>query len=64
MVERARVVLPAADGTQDLEIAAKLGVSRGKVARRRRRFLDSGMPGSERETQGPPRRGVSCDPTP
>ena len=58
MVERARVVLLAADGMQDIEIAAKLGVSRGKVARWRKRFLASGMLGIEREAQRPgrPRR--------
>ena len=38
-VERARVVLLAAAGKQDLEIAAELGITNQKAARWRKRFL-------------------------
>jgi hypothetical protein len=38
-VERARVVLLAAAGKQDLEIAAEIGISNQKAARWRKRFL-------------------------
>ncbi len=38
-VERARVVLLAASGKQDLEIAAEVGISNEKAARWRKRFL-------------------------
>ena len=38
-VERARVVLLAAAGKQDLEIAAEVGISNQKAARWRKRFF-------------------------
>lgn len=43
VVERARIVLRAADGLQDKEIAAELGIQPEKAARWRNRFLDSGL---------------------
>ncbi len=39
-VERARIVLRAADGWQDKDIAADLRVTAQKAARWRKRFLD------------------------
>ena len=42
-VERARVVLLAAAGKQDLEIAAEIGISNQKAARWRKRFLQFGL---------------------
>jgi len=42
-VERARIVLRAADGWQDKEIAAELGFTPEKAARWRSRFLDGGL---------------------
>ena len=48
-VERARVVLLAAAGKQDLEIAAEIGISNQKAARWRKRFLKMGLAGLERE---------------
>jgi hypothetical protein len=42
-VERARVVLLAAAGKQDLEIAAEIGISNQKAARWKRRFLKLGL---------------------
>jgi hypothetical protein len=44
-VERARVVLLAAAGKQDLEIAAEVGISNQKAARWRKRFLKLGLGG-------------------
>ncbi len=43
VVERARIVLRAADGLQDKEIAQELGVTPEKVARWRNRLLDCSM---------------------
>jgi hypothetical protein len=42
-VERARVVLLAAEGETDLEIADKLRIGNHKVARWRKRFLKLGL---------------------
>lgn len=54
-VERARVVLLAADGKQDLEIAAEIGISNQKAARWRKRFLEFGLVGLERDAPRPGR---------
>jgi transposase len=54
LVERARIVLLAAAGRQDKEVAAELGITAHKAARWRNRFLDSGMAGLERDA---PRAG-------
>jgi transposase len=54
-VERARVVLLAAAGKQDLEIASKIGISNQKAARWRRRFLKLGLAGLEKDAPRPGR---------
>jgi transposase len=54
-VERARVVLLAADGKQDLEIAAEIGISNQKAARWRKRFLELGLVGLEKDAPRPGR---------
>ena len=54
MVERARIVLLAASGRQDKEIAAELGISTQKAARWRARFLELGTVGLEKDA---PRSG-------
>jgi len=54
-VERARVVLLAADGKQDLEIAAEIGISNQKAARWRKRFLKLGLVGLEKDAPRPGR---------
>jgi transposase len=54
MVERARIVLLAASGKQDKEVAEELGITAHKVARWRKRFLASGMAGLEKDA---PRSG-------
>src|SRR5215210_2765428 len=54
-VERARIVLLAADGKQDLEIAAEIGISNQKAARWRKRFLKLGLIGLEKDAPRPGR---------
>src|SRR4051812_45791424 len=54
-VERARVVLLAAAGKQDLEIAAEVGISNQKAARWRKRFLNLGLAGLEKDAPRPGR---------
>jgi transposase len=57
-VERAKVVLLAAEGKSDLEIAAGLGISNQKAARWRKRFLRLGLPGLEKDAPRPGRKPV------
>src|SRR6266478_4917354 len=54
-VERARVVLLAAAGKQDLEIASAVGISNQKAARWRKRFLEMGLAGLEKDAPRPGR---------
>ena len=54
-VERARIVLLAAEGQQDLEIAAELGISNQKASRWRKRFLQAGLAGLEKDAPRPGR---------
>ncbi len=54
MVERARIVLLAATGKQDKEVAEELGITAHKAARWRNRFLDLGIAGLEKDA---PRAG-------
>jgi transposase len=54
-VERARIVLLAAEGRQDKEVASMLKVTPKKVARWRQRFLTLGMAGLERDAPRPGR---------
>ena len=49
LVTRARVVLAAAEGKQNKDIAAELNTSRGAVARWRDRFAESGVAGLEKD---------------
>lgn len=55
-VERARVVLLAAEGKTDLEIAASLRISNKKAARWRKRFLKVGFPGLKQDASRPGRK--------
>ena len=55
VVERSRIVLLAADGRQDLEIAATLKITPKKAARWRARFLRAGLAGLEKDA---PRRAA------
>jgi transposase len=56
IVERARIVLRAAAGEQDKEIARQLGMTPKKVSRWRKRFLALGLPGLEKDAPRPGRR--------
>jgi transposase len=55
-VERARVILLAAEGKTDLEIASALNISNQKAARWRKRFLRLGLAGLERDAPRPGRK--------
>jgi transposase len=54
-VERARIVLRAADGWQDKEIAAELGIMPEKAARWRKRFLRGGVAALQKDAPRPGR---------
>jgi transposase len=49
LAQRARIVLLAAQGLQNKEIAEQLGVGRVQVARWRERWLEAGVEGIERD---------------
>jgi transposase len=55
LVERARIVLRAADGLQDKEVAAELGIQPETVARWRNRFLDGGLAALQKDAPRPGR---------
>ena len=59
--QRARIVLLAATGLQNKEIADRLGIGRVQVARWRQRYLESGIEGIERDL---PRSVPSAKPAP
>lgn len=54
-VERARVILLASQGKQDLEIAGEIGISNQKAARWRKRFLKLGLAGLQKDAPRPGR---------
>src|SRR5271165_6755659 len=55
LVERSRIVLLAAAGKQDKDVAADLGITAQKAARWRKRFLALGMAGLEKDAPRPGR---------
>lgn len=55
VVERARIVLLAADGLSNDEIARRLSMSRFKVSRWRERYARRGFPGIEKDAPRPGR---------
>ncbi len=55
MVERARIVLLAAEGQQDKQIASAMKITPKKVSRWRSRFLTLGLAGLERDASRPGR---------
>lgn len=55
VVERARIVLRAADGWQDKQIAAELGIQPEKAARWRNRFLEGGLAALRKDAPRPGR---------
>jgi transposase len=54
-VDRARIVLLAASGMQDIEIADRVRISSQKAARWRKRFLEAGLAGLEKDAPRPGR---------
>ncbi len=56
VAERARIVLLAAAGQQDKEIAAGMAITPKKVARWRKRFLALGVAGLEKDAPRPGRK--------
>ena len=56
-VVRARIVLAAADGQQNTQIAGRLGVAVNTVSKWRKRFVEEGLSGlGYRKRPGRPRR--------
>ena len=55
VVERARIVLLAAEGQQDQQIAARMKITPKKVSRWRSRFLTLGLTGLQRDASRPGR---------
>ena len=55
-IERARILLLAAEGKTDLEIAASLNISNQKAARWRKRFLQFALAGLVKEAPRPGRK--------
>ena len=55
LVERASIVLLAAEGQEKVGIAAELGISRHTVARWRQRFVEWGISGLEKDAPRPGR---------
>ncbi|MCP3939445.1 MAG: helix-turn-helix domain-containing protein [Actinomycetia bacterium] len=53
LVQRSTIVLLAAEGKQNKEIASQLGISRETVGRWRRRYGESGMAGIEKDAHPP-----------
>src|SRR5881227_2888446 len=56
VAERARIVLFAAFGQQDLEIAARMAITPKKVSRWRKRFLALGVEGLQKDAPRPGRK--------
>jgi transposase len=55
VVERSRIVLRAADGLQDKEVASELGIQPKKAARWRKRFLKGGLAALQKDAPRPGR---------
>jgi transposase len=55
LVERAHIVLRAAEGLENKQIAAQMGIMPEKVARWRNRFLESGIAALEKDAPRPGR---------
>lgn len=55
VVQRSQIVLLAADGKQDLEIAEAMNITRQKAGRWRKRFVRLGIPGIQKDAPRPGR---------
>jgi transposase len=56
LAERAQIVLHAADGLEDQQIAALMGITRQKAARWRKRYARLGLAGIEQDAPRPGRK--------
>jgi len=56
LAERAAIVLLAGDGLENQDIAARLGITRQKAGRWRRRYAERGLAGIEKDAPRPGRR--------
>jgi transposase len=61
LVERSRIVLLAAEGRENKDIAAELGVTRATVGRWRDRFAVRGIAGIEKDSPRGGRPPEACD---
>jgi transposase len=61
VVERARIVLQAAEGLENQQIAQRMGITPEKVARWRNRFLREGMAALEKDAPRPGRTRTITD---
>jgi transposase len=61
VVERARIVLRAAEGLENQQIAQQMGITPEKVARWRNRFLQGGMVALEKDAPRPGRTRTITD---
>src|SRR5260370_16719563 len=64
VAERARIVLFAASGQQDKEIAASMAITPKKVSRWRKRFLALGVAGLQRDAPRPAPKPQVLNPLP
>jgi transposase len=62
LVERARIVLRAAEGLENKHIAAQMGIMPEKVARWRKRFLEGGIVALEKDAPRPGRTRTIREP--
>ena len=56
LAERVAIVLHAADGLENQEIAQRMGISRFKASRWRQRYAEDGLAGIEKDAPRPGRR--------
>lgn len=61
LAQRAQIVLLAAEGKMDIEIADELGIGRRNAARWRERFIELGLRGIERDAPRPGRKRTVSD---
>ncbi|HLJ86954.1 MAG TPA: IS630 family transposase [Candidatus Angelobacter sp.] len=62
VVERARIVLRAADGLENQQIAQQMSLTPEKVSRWRKRFLKGGMAALQKDAPRPGRKRTLTDP--
>ena len=61
LMQRARIVLMAAEGRQNKDIAPSVGVTRQLVGRWRRRYVEHGLAGIEKDAPGRGRKATRRD---